>query len=179
MRLLTLYLRARGVPAAFGVLLVATLGFWALGLRDPRLVALTIGLGVSVAAGGLGGHDTDLDRTAAIAWPPRRALHLAGIATVLAGLVFATNLSVAEVIVRDCAGLTGLAALGAAVLGRQLAWCPPVTWTLCSAMSLPPNEVLAWLVQPPGTTAATVTAAVLGLAGTACYTVSGPRGGSA
>jgi hypothetical protein len=179
MRLLTLYLRARGVPAAFGVMLVATLGFWAIGHHDPRLPALTIGLGVSVAAGGLGGQDTDLDRTAAIAWAPRRALHLAGIVAVMSGLVFATDLSVGEVIVRDCVGLTGLAALGAALLGRQLAWCPPVTWTLCSITSLVPDEIVAWLVQPPGTTAATLTAAVLGIAGTACYTVSGPHGGSA
>jgi hypothetical protein len=175
MRLLALYLRARGVPVALCAILGVTLGFWALGIPDPRLLALTIGLGVSVASGGLGGHDIDLDRSAAIAWPPRRAAHLAGIAAVAFGAVLATDLGVAEIILRDCVGLTGLAAIGATVFGRQLAWSPPVTWTLVTAAFPTGDAVVDWMQRPPGTTAANVTAAALAVIGTAAYTVFGPR----
>lgn len=178
MRLLTLYLRARAVPAALGVMLIATAGFWAVDVPDVRLLVLAIGLGVGAAAGGLGGHDIDLDRTAAIAWLPRRALHLMAITAIMSGLLFATDLGTTEVIVRDCVGLTGLAALGATVLGRQLAWSPPVTWTLCSVALSVPDEVVNWMLQPSGTTAATLTAAVLGVTGAAAYTVFGPRAGT-
>jgi hypothetical protein len=178
MRLLTLYIRVRAIPAALGVMVIAAVGFWAIDVPDVRPLVLAIGLGVGAAAGGLGGHDVELDRTAAIAWFPRRALHLAAIAAVMSGLLLLTDLGITEVIVRDCVGLTGLAALGATVLGRQLAWSPPVTWTLCSVALPVPDEVVNWMRQPPDTTAATLTAAVLGVAGAAVYTVFGPRAGA-
>ena len=170
MRLFVLYLRSRSVPAALATVIVGALGMWLIDRPDLRLVALAIALGVSVAAGGLGGADVDLDRTAGFPWPPRRAVHLLAIVAVVSGLVISADHDVVELIVRDSAGLTGLAALGATVLGRQLAWAPPVVWTTVSVNLPVPDEVITWMLEPPGTTAATVTAAALALGGAVVYT---------
>ncbi|SCE04284.1 MULTISPECIES: hypothetical protein [unclassified Streptomyces] len=71
---LLLYGRSRGVPAAAGVLLVtaALLGVFGprAGAADPRLLALAAAAGVTAASAGLAGQDPDLDRTAALSWPP-------------------------------------------------------------------------------------------------------------
>jgi hypothetical protein len=172
MRWLTLYLRSRDVPDTLVAVLCATVVLWVVDIDDVRLAAVAIGLGVAAAASGLGGADVALERTAAINWPPRRAAHLAGVFVIVSGLVLLTDLGATELVLRDAAGLTGLAALGAVLLGRQLAWVFPTAWTAVG-VTIPINEVVSWVVQPPGTTAATITAAVLCGIGFVAYVAKG------
>jgi hypothetical protein len=79
---------------------------------------------------------------------------------------------------RDGAGLTGLAALGVVVVGASLAWLFPVVWCAAAMMtppsSIPAVQVITWLLQPAESTAATITAIVLGLGGTIAYALRGP-----
>jgi hypothetical protein len=192
MRLLTLYARARGVPTAAAVALVGTTALWALAvLTDNPLTRLMLAvLAATVAAAALGpglaGADVDLDRTAALPWRPRRVAHLVAGAAVVTGLLAATALTgepFAEsvVLARDTAGLVGLTALGAVVFGASKAWILPVAWSAVNVMTGGPmagawyKEVLTFMVQPAGTTSATVTATALAGAGTLAYAVFGSR----
>jgi hypothetical protein len=197
MRWLTLYLRSRSAPAALVAALGATAALWWLhhAIDDPQprpLLALLAALaGTAAIAPGLAGADHDLDRTAAIAWPPRRAAHLTTGAAIVAGLLAATALTGdpfahAAPIARDVLGLGGLVALGAAILGAARAPLLPVTWTLLvlrfspALGGTPPTQpgwkqALTWMIQPAGTTSATVAAVLLGVAGVLAYAVFGPR----
>lgn len=191
MRWTALYLKSRRTPSALAAVLVSCVAVWLLAkwFPDPvvgaRLPPLALAVGAAVAAGSLAGADPALDRTAAIDWRPRRLAHVLAIAVVV---VFAfqgiqavggDRLLPIAVALRDGAGLTGLAALGVAVVGAPLAWLFPVVW--CSAaMMTPPSAnpavlVITWPLQPSGTSVATITAIVLGLGGSLCYAVFGPR----
>ncbi|NBH08229.1 hypothetical protein GTY80_33950, partial [Amycolatopsis sp. SID8362] len=83
------------------------------------------------------------------------------------------------VVTRDAAGLAGLAGLAATVAGGQFGWTLPLAW--CAISPFVPREdttairVTAWLLQPPGTPAATWTAVVLAVAGAVAYTAWGGR----
>jgi hypothetical protein len=175
MRLLHLYARSRNVPGTLVVAIGGAAGLWALDLSDIRLLVLAMALGIAVAASGLGGADVALDRTGSIPWPPRRAVHLIALTVVVAGLVMLVDPDAGPVILRDCAGLAGLAGLGAAVLGTQLAWSPPVVCTVCTVMIPPTNKAVTWLLQPAGTSEATLVAAVLGMIGLGAYAIFGSR----
>jgi hypothetical protein len=177
-------------------MLGSAVALWALGLAiDQRpgraLAALLLALVATTAvAPGLAGPDHDLDRVSAIAWPPRRASHvIVGGAAVL-GLLAATALAGermadADQLARNVAGLTGLVALGAVVLGAARAPLLPVIWTVivlwwAPPMGEPPSRpaykvMLTWMVQPVGTDAATTAAVVLAAAGTLAYAVLGSR----
>jgi hypothetical protein len=186
MRWAALYARSRQLPAAFGALLVATSGVWLLG-RDSWngvLVALALTTAVAVAAIGLSGQDPDLDRTAALPWPVRRFAHLALIAVVAGAVVLGVqelgpSAVAASIIVRDAAGLAGLAGLAATVAGGQFGWTLPLAW--CAVTPFIPRDsstagqVLTWLLQPPGTTAAAWTAVALAVGGAVAYTAWGGR----
>lgn len=180
-----LYLRSRQVAAGTGVAVACVLGLGRLtGTTEPiRLMLAVFGVAVvcAVTATGLAGQDPALDRTAARDWRGRRATHvvaIGGLAVVLgvtAGPPVAT-----EVVVRDAVGLTGLAALGATVLGGGLAWCLPMAWSVVAvsaflASAPPAAPLVTWPVQPVGTTTATIAAGALGLAGLLVYAVRGPR----
>lgn len=87
-------------------------------------------------------------------------------------------LATTALLARDVAGLAGLAALTAVVLGSGLAWTLPAGWALAAATG--PGKTQAsvlgtWPVQPLGTTSATVTALALAVAGTVAYAVRGCR----
>lgn len=170
MRFLSLYLRARRVPFA---LTLAALSVAALGWLGDATLAVAA---ATMAAGpGLAGADPDLERTAAISWPPRRAAHVIAIAAVLALLAIAIP---GGQTLRNAVGMTGLLALGATLLGASRAWILPLTWTaLAWAVTIwnPHQEVLSWMFQPVQSTAATVTAAVLGVTGALAYTRVGAR----
>ena len=190
MRWLTLYARSRQVPMASGLALVAVLAAWGLSRfwdnpgAGPVLVALGLAAAVAIAGTTLAGSDVALERTASIRWFPRRFVHVLGVAVGVCAVLMAVQLlgeplATTGFIVRDSLGLAGLAALGAAVTGGQYAWAPPITWLAVSTV-VPPGtgtgtEVLAWLLQPPGTTAATVTAVVLAVLGTGVYATLGSR----
>lgn len=190
MRWLTLYARSRQVPASLAAVVVSAVAAWALsrngggGPGDPRLPVLVLAAGAMAASTGLSGQDLALDRTAAIRWMPRRAAHV-----LLAGAVVGTALLAVRAtgedmastafVVRDSAGLMGLAALGAALTGGQYAWTLPFAWLSFAFFAPPPTsgptQVASWMLLPPGTAAGTWTALALTVAGTAAYAVAGPR----
>lgn len=196
MRLLVLYLRSRQVPTAFVVAVFSVAALWALNLRAAGTPAgalpavLAVITGAAAAGPGLAGADLDLDRTAAIAWPPRRAAHIIAVGATVIGIVTATALTTRPIaptaqIVRDTVGMSGLVALGAATLGATLAWIPPAIWTLLASTLLAttwaaPAEstsqlMLTWMFQPTTATPATITATLLGATGTLTYAILGPR----
>ncbi|WP_328448789.1 hypothetical protein [Amycolatopsis sp. NBC_00438] len=186
MRWVMLYARSRQLPAAFAALLVATAGLWFLA-RDwwsPVPVMLTLTAAIAVAAIGLSGQDPDLDRTAALPWPVRRFAHLALIGLVAGGAVPAVQELGAStvdlpIILRDAAGLLGLAGLAATVAGGQFGWTLPLLWAGITPFvqhdGSTTSHIVAWMLQPPATTAATWTAVVLAVAGTVAYTAWGGR----
>ncbi|MFD6323900.1 hypothetical protein ACFWOL_13780 [Streptomyces sp. NPDC058442] len=190
MRWLTLYARSRQVPASLATVVISAVAAWALSRNggaepgDLRLPALVLAMGAMAASIGLSGQDLALDRTAAIRWVPRRAAHV-----LLAGAVVGTALlavramgegmATTAFVVRDSAGLMGLAALGAALSGGQYAWTPPFAWLSFAFFAPPPTsvptQVASWMLLPPGTAAGTWTALALTVAGTTAYAVAGPR----
>ncbi|WP_103355576.1 hypothetical protein [Amycolatopsis sp. CA-128772] len=186
MRWVTLYARSRQVPAAFAALLAVTAAVWFPG-RDSWnavLASLALTAGVAVTATGLSGQDIDLDRAAALPWPVRRFAHLAlaGVAAgaLVLGLQQLGPAAVASaVIVRDAAGLAGLAGLAATAAGGHFGWTLPLAWCAISPFvpddTSTPSRVAAWLLQPPGTAAATWTAVVLAVTGAVAYAGWGGR----
>ncbi|MGW2047717.1 hypothetical protein ACWCPF_21415 [Streptomyces sp. NPDC001858] len=205
MRWLALYARSRQVPASLAAVVIGAVAVWALardggqGPDDPRPFVLVLAAGAMAASIGLSGQDLTLDRTAAIRWAPRRAAHvlLAG-AVVAAALLTVQSMGGGGVgvgvgvggrgggdmaavafVVRDSAGLMGLAALGAALSGGQYAWTLPFAWLSFSFFAPPPTSVPTrvanWMLLPAGTPAGAWTALVLTVVGTAAYAVAGPR----
>jgi hypothetical protein len=192
MRLLVLYLRSRRLPLAVAAAAGGVAAVWSIDrVTDHRaagLLALLAVVAATLAAGpGLAGADVDLDRTAAVPWPPRRAAHVVAAGAAVIGMVAATwltgdQLAPAAQVTRDAVGMTGLLALGAATLGANQAWVPPLSWTLLSltVMALPwpspatSRQVLTWMLQPADATPATVTALLLGATGVLAYAVVGP-----
>lgn len=190
MRWLTLYARSRQVPASLAAVVIGAVAAWVLSRNgggepgDPRLPVLVLATGAMAASIGLSGQDLALDRTAAIRWVPRRAAHV-----LLAGAVVGTALLTVQAmgedmattafVVRDSAGLMGLAALGAALAGGQYAWTLPFAWLSFSffapSPTSVPTQVASWMLLPPGTAAGTWTALALTVVGTAAYALAGPR----
>jgi hypothetical protein len=195
-RLVVLYLRSRQVPAALAGAAGSVAILWVLGLASEslhtggRLGLLAVVAGTAAAGSGLAGADIALDRTAAIAWPPLRAVHVVAAGAAVTGIIAATALAGDELgpaaqITRDAIGMIGLTALGAAALGGDRAWIPPLTWTLgawiFATTPFPSpalatyHQVLTWMVQPPDTTPATNAALTLGASGVLVYAILGPR----
>jgi hypothetical protein len=146
---------------------------------SPQFAAIGAAIGVAAAATGLGGPDLALDRTAAFGWPPRRAGHLLLAGAFVAALLLAVGrvadpIAPDAFVLRDVAGLGGLAALGAVLFGAGAAWALPVGWAGVTLV-VPPGEdhwlarLLTWPVQPTGTASATATAVVLGGTGLLAY----------
>ncbi|MCG8915716.1 hypothetical protein L6E12_07940 [Actinokineospora sp. PR83] len=176
-----LYARSRRIPATAvaAVLAAGAFGLLTGDAADPRLAALAAALGAAALATSLGSADPALDRTAAFAWPPRRAVHLLLGVALLAGLfLLAAPLAPDRVLLRDVVGLAGLGALGATAFGADAAWSLPVTWAALTLV-VPPADgvgaVLTWPVQPETSTAATATAATLGCAGLLVHSALGCR----
>ncbi|WP_405812888.1 hypothetical protein OG241_01005 [Streptomyces sp. NBC_01390] len=189
MRWLTLYARSRQVPASLAVLVISAVTVWALardggeGQVDPRIPVLVLATGVMAASVGLSGQDLALDRTASIRWVPRRAAHVLLAGAVVAAVLLTVGtadrpLATTAFVVRDSAGLMGLAALGAVLAGGQYAWTLPFAWLsfACFAPSATsaPLRVATWMVLPPGSTTGACTALVLAVTGTMSYAVAGP-----
>ncbi|MEU1296283.1 hypothetical protein ABZ439_28120 [Streptomyces sp. NPDC005840] len=108
-------------------MVIGTAPGWALtpdgGTGSLRLPVLVVGAGATEASTGLSGQDLDLDRTAPIRRTPRRATHvllsggLVGSLLPTVQAVGGEDLVPAKDVLRACAELTGLAALGTALLG--------------------------------------------------------------
>ncbi|MEU2614545.1 hypothetical protein ABZ570_23620 [Micromonospora sp. NPDC007271] len=189
MRWLTLYLRSRRVPVALATAVGGMVVMWVLGSAvsdggpGVKMVVLTVLLLVVVLTATLSGPDEELDRTAARPWPPRRVSHLLAALAVVAGLPFLTHLTgisfgPAGPVIRDAAGLLGLAALSAPLLGAGRAWFVPLGWTLAAAVYPAAGhllgEILTWQSQAADSTPAAVTAAVLAGSGLIAYASAGP-----
>ncbi|MFI7504880.1 hypothetical protein ACIBVL_41705 [Streptomyces sp. NPDC049687] len=194
MRWLTLYARSRQVPASLAAVLISAMAMGELtrdgsgGSGDARMPVLVLATGVMAASVGLGGQDLGLDRTAAVRWVPRRAAHVLLAGAVVAAAVLTARavnggmgegIATTAFVVRDSAGLMGLAALGAALAGGQYAWTLPFAWLSFALFAPPPTSapmrVATWMMLPSGTAAGTWTALVLTAAGTAAYAAAGPR----
>jgi len=161
-RALLLYARSRQLPAS-----VAAAALCCLFVRvvvpsaDPKWPALAITAAVSALATGLTGQDADLDRTAAWPWPAYRLAHVVAIASIAAVLVACA--APLPFVVRGCVGMTGLAALGAALFGGHLAWTLPCGWFAVMFFTD------SWLLAPPDSLAAFWAACAFGVIGTAVY----------
>jgi hypothetical protein len=186
MRFVTLYLRSRQVPAALAVALVFAVVVTQLksDSANPQQgfvsTLLALALGLAVLGYGLGGPGAELERTAAVAWFPRRAAHVVAMAVVVAGAVLLGSDVPAGVVLRDAAGLAGLTALTASVLGRQLAWTLPVAWTGVATVLAPVAEApllraLSWPMQAPDELTASLVAYGLGVGGLVLYATRGSR----
>ncbi len=190
MRWLWLYLRSRRAPMAVlatGGCAVVTWSLWSLFSNSRavgvEMVVLTVLLLVTALTATLGGPDDALDRTAGLAWAPRRLAHLLAaflLVVVLPLVTLATGarFGPAWLVLRDGAGLLGLTALGATTIGTARAWFLPLGWTL-AAILFPRSEpvigrILTWQAQPPASTAAAVTAGLLALGGLVAYALAGP-----
>jgi hypothetical protein len=196
MRLLLLYIRSRRVPTTLAGAVASIAALWWIDQATDhrvagRLALLAVVSGIVAASPGLAGPDVDLDRTAAIGWAPRRAAHLLAAGATVIGIIAATALSGDELapagqVTRDAAGMVGLLALGAVLLGASLAWIAPLTWTLLAMTGLtqlwPPSadtatyqRILTWMIQPAESTVAGWTAAGLAAVGILAYAIVGPR----
>jgi len=193
MKALTLYLRSRAVPTTAAAAFGCAVAFWAFGMTIDHplgraLAPLLTTLAATTSIGlGLAGPDHDLDKTAAIAWPPRRAAHIIVAGAAVLGLLVAAGLAGEQMastaqLVRNVAGLTGLVALGAVVLGAARAPLIPVVWTLLvlGSASEPPTQptykvMLTWMVQPAETRTAMVAAITIAVAGSLSYALLGSR----
>lgn len=184
MRWLVLYLRSRQVVVGAAVALACVTGLSLMvgESAGSRLVlsVLAVMVVTAVAAVGLAGPDVALERTAALDWRGRRTAHVvaAGALAVLLGVVLGPDVP-GEIVLRNAVGLTGLAALGATLLGAAMAWCLPMAWSVAAISVLlagqPGAPLLTWPVQPSGTTAATLAAGAVGLLGLLVYDLRGPR----
>jgi hypothetical protein len=185
-RWLVLHLRARHAPAVAVASVATTACAWvgwflASDTRQvgPLTTAVAIMLVAVAASQTFAGADESLDRTAAVSWPRLRAAHLLVVFLLLVGL-FTVSLATPaqfgpfDFVVRNAAGLLGLTALGAVVLGAQRAWFVPVAWCV---IAIPYSgdtshrglQILTWMNQPVDVTASTVTAIVLAVVGSAAF----------
>ena len=156
---------------------------------DLRLMSLTVMLAAAAFGATLDGADDALEHTASRNWPVRRAGYLVSAAGAIAALLFLTTTTTTDarfapfaVVLRDTAGMLGLTALGAALLGAARSWIAPLTWTLIAVLPLIEpgrqlkTQVAGRLIQPADATAATVCATILAATGLAAYTLRGcPR----
>ncbi|MFJ9518765.1 hypothetical protein ACIRPK_10920 [Kitasatospora sp. NPDC101801] len=190
MRWLTLYARSRQLPLSaalvlFGALLARVLADGGDdGTGDVPLAILLLTANVTAATIGLAGQDAALDRTAAIRWVLRRAVHVLLIGAFAAAVLLAVQaagpeLAATTLVVRDAAGLVGLAALGATAFGAVYAWIPPTCWLAFTYLvpTLPgvAGEVGNWMLLSPATTVSAGTPWALLAAGTLLYALVGPR----
>ncbi len=191
MRWLQLHLRARRVPLALGTAAAMIALVWAMSLVytdattvNVRTASLAIMLAVVALGTTLNGADDALDHTGSVNWPLRRAGHLllaAAAITALLSLSAVTDVRYEPValMLRNTVGLLGLTALGAALFGAALSWVAPLIWTLIAVLPfMEPSrdlrvQVASWLIQPAGTTAATVCAGILAVTGLLAYALRG------
>ncbi|MBB4688304.1 hypothetical protein [Amycolatopsis jiangsuensis] len=185
MRWLGLYARSRYVPVAVAAVPLSIVLLWWLGesFWVPEFAVLTLTMAIAIAAIGLGGQDVDLDRTAGFGWLSRRLAHLLLIG-VLAGLALLAVQQLGDVrvdvsmVVRDGAGLLGLAGVAAVLFGGQFGWTLPLGMAVI-ALSTPEgltvNDVMRWPMMSTDDALSWWLAGALFVLGTGWYTVTGAR----
>ncbi|PPK63831.1 hypothetical protein V5P93_005705 [Actinokineospora auranticolor] len=190
MRALELYCRERGVPAAVAVMVAAVVALAPVGRltgsmgMSLAMSVLATAVAVGAACAGLAGADPDLARTAAIAWPPRRAAHLVAIAALALALAFVVEQVSpsgipTEVLLRNVIGLAGLGALGVAVLGSSRGWVFPLVvasaamTALLSGAPTGPALAFSWPVQPADLATTWYIAGAFAAIGSVTYVIRG------
>ena len=182
--LLVLHARGRHGAAIAGGLLGVGAVTTALGLAvedaHAPLAVLAPLVVVSLLAFTLAGADPVLERVTSWPWPRWRASELV-VAGAIATLALLPVLLTgdAQAVLRNAAGLGGLAALGAAAVGARLAWLVPSTWAFAAA-AVGPDVAgwlapSVWLVRPVGEGAAVAVAATLAVAGAIAHARLGPK----
>ncbi len=184
-----LYLRSRRVPLALAAALGGAAVVWALYLafaeeRDvaPTVVVMTVLLMVAVLAPTLAGPDENLERTASLRWLWRRSAHLLAALLVVVVVLLVTRYTGARfgpvaLVARDAAGLLGLTALCATVVGAARSWFLPLGWTTIAAiypLTGTWGAAATWQSQPPDNATATLVAAILAVGGLITYSIAGP-----
>jgi hypothetical protein len=190
---LALHLRARRVPTAVLTAAASVAAMWALWTSSTKaplisveIAALAALLAVAALSTTLGAADEELERTAAVRWWLRRGVHLTVALAVVIGLLLITGVTDARfgpagLVLRNAAGLLGLCALGATLIGVQKAWIAPLAWTLVAVVLRLSGDsdrvqAITWLIQPAGSRAAAVVAVVLALGGGVAYAMRGCPG---
>lgn len=195
---MALHARARGVPAALAgtvavAVLVVVLGDW---LREhggfaDRTPAVTVAslaalLAAVLPGAGLAGADDELERSTPLPWPWWRTGHLLAVAAATAAAFAAAGaasgaLDGPGVLLRDVAGLLGLTALSAVVVGARAAWAPVTAYVLVTFLlglgGGPGVVVWGWAFEPAGSRPAAITAAALAATGGVLYALRGARPG--
>ncbi|MEK8108048.1 hypothetical protein NKG94_29260 [Micromonospora sp. M12] len=174
------------LATATGTALIALA--WALSLAytdSPTISARTASLAIMLAVVAVGttlaGADNSLDHTMAVNWLVRRAGHLLLAAAVITALlslsmITDTRYEPFALVLRNTAGFSG------SPRSAPHCWAQPwpgrpLAWTLIAVLPLmgPSRDlkvqVAGWLIQPAGTTAATVCAMILAVTGLLAYTL--------
>lgn len=175
-RLLVLYLRARRTGVALACLLGGAALTWLLLDRtaDPVLVKLTLIILPLVPAAIIGvalrSPFGEAERAVGSPLPALRGWHLVGL-LIVAGLALAVANRAATgpdfdwLLVRNAAGYSGLALLGARLTGAALSWPAPFLYGLFATVApggfLPRESRWLWPIQPPDVRAAAIIACAL------------------
>jgi len=131
----------------------------------------------------LAGSDPELEHTTTRATATGRTAYLTAATAVAVLLVAAATAGPLDgperlMLVRNLIGLTGLAAVGAAVIGARRAWTVAATWALGALTVGPrltaPASLLTWPVQP-ASWQSVLTAAATALLGAALLGFRGAR----
>ncbi len=198
MRLFSLYLRSRSAPlAAVTLIAVAILGWigadWMLQLPKfggasgyaliPAILLMPILSGCAIALTTPSPFG-ETERTVSRSLPALRLLHLGGL-LIWAALTFAivtrhwAHPAAELMLARNLAGFTGLALLGAWLLGGRLSWVLPIAFggvvTLTGRDA--PNQFAwwAWSIRPGDDALAALLALAALIAGLAAVSLLGPR----
>lgn len=194
MRLAGLYLRSRRAGhASAGIACVALLA-WAVGraiLAQPTVIVEYLSpvlvfaalLVACLVAAGTGSPFGEAERTASRSLPALRFGHLAGLLAwaalsfLLVALLWGRG-SAALVLLRDLAGLSGLALLTARALGSRLSWTLPVAFVVIIPLVGDGSDDRrwawwAWVDQPAGDSTSWALAVALFAVGSGLVCLSG------
>ena len=149
----------------------------------PELTLMVLTLaGAAIIAAATRNPFGEAERTASSPLPALRLAHLVIVtafaaATVAAAGWTASYATSAPVLVRNLAGLTGIALLTAVVLGAHLAWTVPLGYVMyCGAeLDAQTYRLWTWPTLPAGNHAASALAIGLLAAGIAAATITGAR----
>lgn len=181
-RLLHLHLDSRRTRLAVALLVATALALracanWTHGSSTlSRLLPILVACAAAgVIAAGTRSPFGDPER-AGRPLPALRLLHVLALLAVATGALAAATDDSATMI-RNLAGLTGLALLTAAVTGAPLAWTAPLGYVLVCAgeIDLHQDPLWAWPILPVDNRFATLLAATTLIAGLTTTALRGPR----
>ncbi len=188
-RLIRLHLSSRGVPACLlvlagcGVTLRIALHWLPYGGMGARQLPLLIEAAAAAAIGVVSRSPFGEPERATGRWLPVLRLGAAVALTAAAFGTLAAGSAAAHLdygylgLLRDLAGMTGIALLAAVLTGGSLSWIGPVTFWLLAAFAISQGWTTpwAWPDRPPQDSGAAVCAGLVFAAGAAVIAVYGAR----